>query len=119
MLAAAELRSAALRGDVIVTAVADEEFASIGTEAVVGERCRADAAIVTEPTELRIAVAHRASSHLEVETHGRAAHGSRPDSGSTRSRRWGACSSASRSSTARLRADPRTRCSERLASTPR
>ena len=38
-----------LRGDVIVTAVADEELASIGTEAVL-ERVRADAAIVVEPT---------------------------------------------------------------------
>src|SRR5207237_1426240 len=38
-----------LRGDVIVTAVADEELASIGTAAVL-EPVRADAAIVVEPT---------------------------------------------------------------------
>src|SRR5436190_5934512 len=47
-----------LRGDVIVTAVADEEVASIGTEGVL-EHVRADAAIVVEPTELRLAVAHK------------------------------------------------------------
>jgi hypothetical protein len=40
LLAAAGARG--LRGDVIVTAVADEELASIGTEAVL-ERVRADA----------------------------------------------------------------------------
>ena len=38
------------RGDVIVTAVADEEVGSVGTEALV-RRTTADAAIVTEPTE--------------------------------------------------------------------
>ncbi len=69
-----------LRGDVIVTAVADEELASIGTEAVLG-RMRADAAIVVEPTELRLAVAHRGFVGFELETAGVAAHGSRPDLG--------------------------------------
>jgi len=69
-----------LRGDVVVTAVADEELASIGTEAVL-ERVRADAAIVVEPTELRLAVAHRGFVGFELETTGVAAHGSRPDLG--------------------------------------
>jgi acetylornithine deacetylase len=69
-----------LGGDVIVTAVADEELASIGTEAVL-ERVRADAAIVPEPTDLQLAVAHRGFVGFELETHGVAAHGSRPDLG--------------------------------------
>jgi acetylornithine deacetylase len=69
-----------LRGDVIVTAVSDEELASIGTEAVL-ERVRADAAIVPEPTDLRLAVANRGFVGFELETHGVAAHGSRPDLG--------------------------------------
>jgi acetylornithine deacetylase len=69
-----------LRGDVIVTLVADEELASIGTEAVV-ERVQADAAIVVEPTELRVAIAHRGFVGFELETAGVAAHGSRPDLG--------------------------------------
>lgn len=69
-----------LRGDVIVTAVADEEFASTGTEQVL-ERVRADAAIVVEPTDLRLAVAHRGFVGFELETTGVAAHGSRPDLG--------------------------------------
>jgi len=69
-----------LRGDVVVAAVADEELASIGTEATL-ERMRADAAIVPEPTDLRLAVAHRGFVGFELETHGVAAHGSRPDLG--------------------------------------
>jgi acetylornithine deacetylase len=69
-----------LRGDVIVTLVADEELASIGTEAVVA-RVQADAAIVVEPTELGVAVAHRGFVGFELETAGIAAHGSRPDLG--------------------------------------
>jgi acetylornithine deacetylase len=80
MLATAEAARRSLRGDVILAAVADEEFASIGTEAVVAS-VHADAAIVTEPTEMQVAVAHRGFVHLEVEVHGRAAHGSRPHLG--------------------------------------
>jgi acetylornithine deacetylase len=80
MLAVAEGKRRRFAGDVILTAVADEEFASVGTEAVAAN-LRADAAIVTEPTEMRLVVAHRGFVHLEVETHGRAAHGSRPELG--------------------------------------
>jgi acetylornithine deacetylase len=80
MLAGADAARAALRGDVIVTAVCDEEVASIGT-ARVAERYRADAAIVSEPTEMRLALAHKGFVGFEVETKGRAAHGSRPDLG--------------------------------------
>jgi acetylornithine deacetylase/succinyl-diaminopimelate desuccinylase-like protein len=80
MLATAEASRRGLRGDVILTAVADEEFASIGTDAV-ATSMTADAAIVTEPTELQLAVAHRGFVHLEVVVHGRAAHGSRPHLG--------------------------------------
>ncbi|HEY8407317.1 MAG TPA: M20/M25/M40 family metallo-hydrolase [Gaiellaceae bacterium] len=78
LVAAAE--ATGLRGDVIVTAVADEELASVGTEAVL-ERTRADAAIVAEPTGLEVAVAHRGFVGFEIETAGIAAHGSRPDLG--------------------------------------
>jgi acetylornithine deacetylase len=80
MLAAAEAKGRGLRGDVIVTAVSDEEVASVGSEAIAAS-LRADAAIVTEPTDMQIAIAHRGFVHLEVETIGRAAHGSRPQAG--------------------------------------
>ena len=80
MLATAGASGRRLRGDVVLTAVADEEFASIGTEAVAAS-ARADAAIVTEPTDLELAVAHRGFVHLQVDVQGRAAHGSRPELG--------------------------------------
>jgi acetylornithine deacetylase len=78
LLAAAAVHD--LRGDLIVTAVADEELASLGTEAVL-ERVHADAALVPEPTDLQLAVAHRGFVGFEIETEGVAAHGSRPDLG--------------------------------------
>jgi acetylornithine deacetylase len=81
LLAARELRrEGGLRGDLVVAAVADEEVASLGMSAVV-RRLRADAAIVTEPTELCLCLAHKGFVWLEVATSGVAAHGSRPDLG--------------------------------------
>lgn len=80
MVAAADAQERDLRGDVIVAAVADEELGSLGTEAIL-EHVRADAAIVCEPTELRVAIAHRGFAGFQIETHGVAAHGSRPDLG--------------------------------------
>jgi acetylornithine deacetylase len=80
MLAAGRLRSERLPGDVVVAAVADEEHASIGVQSVLG-RWRTDAAIVTEPTSLQVCVAHKGFAWAEVETRGRAAHGSRTAEG--------------------------------------
>ncbi|HUS77838.1 MAG TPA: ArgE/DapE family deacylase [Patescibacteria group bacterium] len=64
-----------LKGDVIMAAVCDEEFASIGTEKVV-EGYMADAAIVGEPTELQIEIAHKGFAWIDIVTEGFAAHGS-------------------------------------------
>src|SRR5439155_22608780 len=80
LVAAAEAARRGLSGNVVVTAVVDEELTSIGTESVL-KRVRADAAIVAEPTQMQVAVAHKGFVAFEVETHGRAAHGSRPDLG--------------------------------------
>jgi acetylornithine deacetylase len=80
MLAVRDAAALGLAGDVILTAVADEEVASLGTEAAL-ERVTADAAIVCEPTELQVAIAHRGFAGFEIETQGIAAHGSRPDLG--------------------------------------
>ncbi len=80
MLAIADAARAGLAGDVVLAAVADEELASLGTTAVL-ERVTTNAAIVCEPTELRVAVAHRGFVGFEIETRGVAAHGSRPDLG--------------------------------------
>jgi acetylornithine deacetylase len=76
----AEVRKLRLRGDVIFTAVIDEEYASLGTQQM-ARSIRADGAIVAEFTELQLILAHRGFVWLEVETLGRAAHGSRPDLG--------------------------------------
>jgi acetylornithine deacetylase len=65
-----------LAGDVIVAAVADEEYGSLGTTDLIG-RYSVDGAIVTEPTNLEICLAHKGYLWIEVETTGRAAHGSR------------------------------------------
>jgi acetylornithine deacetylase len=80
MLVGAEAARLELAGDVIVTAVSDEEAESVGTAAL-AERLRADAAVVAEPTELRLCLAHKGFAWLEVETLGVAAHGSRYDEG--------------------------------------
>lgn len=80
MLAAREVAGRGLKGDVIVAAVADEEVASLGTSSVL-ERFHADYGLVTEPTELRLCVAHKGFVWVEVEGRGVAAHGSRADLG--------------------------------------
>ena len=80
LIAAAEAARLNLRGDVIVTAVMDEEYAGLGTLAI-ADQVRADGAIVAEPTELQLVVAHKGFVWLEVETQGVAAHGSRPHLG--------------------------------------
>jgi acetylornithine deacetylase len=80
LVACREARRLGLAGDVVVAAVADEEHASLGVQEALGA-VRADAAVVTEPTELALAVAHKGFVWLEIEITGRAAHGSRPHLG--------------------------------------
>jgi acetylornithine deacetylase len=84
LIAAAQAKTLGLRGDVIVACVADEENASIGTSEVAGHstgQFKADAAIVCEPTNLEMTVAHKGFVWANISTHGIAAHGSRPDLG--------------------------------------
>jgi len=61
-------------GDLILSFVADEEFESIGAKRFV-EKYRADAAIVTEPTDLQICLAHRGFGVFKITTQGKTAHG--------------------------------------------
>lgn len=65
-----------LRGDVIFAFVADEEDRSLGTMDLLKHH-QAEAAIVTEPTDLALVLAHRGLFWYEVETMGKAVHGSR------------------------------------------
>ncbi len=79
--AAYHAANAGIHGEIIIAAVVDEEYESLGTRALLELGVRADAAVVTEPTQLAIMPAHRGFVWLEVEVAGRAAHGSRWDIG--------------------------------------
>ncbi len=69
MLAAHDLSLDPPAGDVIVTAVVDEEYASIGTQAIV-QQYTAGGAIVTEPTQLELSVAHKGFIWFDITTEG-------------------------------------------------
>jgi len=71
---------AVFNGEVLLAAVADEEYFSLGTADIVSHY-KVDGAIVTEATEMNLCRAHKGFVWLEVETFGRAAHGSRFDEG--------------------------------------
>ncbi|HEV2615779.1 MAG TPA: ArgE/DapE family deacylase [Candidatus Acidoferrales bacterium] len=72
---------ARLARPVMLAAVVDEECNSIGTEALLRRGHSADAAIVLEPTDLKLVIAHKGYAWFEIVTHGRAAHGSLPAEG--------------------------------------
>jgi acetylornithine deacetylase len=69
------------RRQILVTAVVDEEYESLGMRALLASGVSADAAIITEPTRLAICPAHRGFAWFDVSLRGRAAHGSRYDIG--------------------------------------
>ncbi len=79
--AAVRAADAGIAGELIVTAVIDEEFGSAGTRHLLSQGIRAEAAIVTEPTRLAICPSHKGFAWAEVTVSGRAAHGSRYDIG--------------------------------------
>jgi acetylornithine deacetylase len=66
---------------ILVTAVVDEEYESLGMRALLADGIRAEAAIITEPTRLAICPAHRGFVWMDIVVTGRAAHGSRYDIG--------------------------------------
>lgn len=80
LCAAAALAREKLFGRVLLALVADEEHASLGAQDFVS-RHRADACVVTEPSEGRLILGHKGFVWIEIVTTGRAAHGSRWDLG--------------------------------------
>jgi acetylornithine deacetylase len=66
---------------ILVTAVVDEEYESLGMRSLIAAGIRAEEAIITEPTRLAICPAHRGFAWFDVELTGKAAHGSRYDVG--------------------------------------
>lgn len=65
----------------MIAAVVDEECNSRGTQDLLRRGHTADCAIVLEPTNLQLVVAHKGYAWFEIITDGRAAHGSLPHEG--------------------------------------
>ncbi len=80
MAATAEVARTGIEGTLLLALVCDEEHASLGARHVVRGH-RADAAVLTEPSERRLVLAHKGFVWVECVTTGRAAHGSRFDLG--------------------------------------
>jgi acetylornithine deacetylase len=80
LCALAILAKEKLTGTVIAALVADEEYASIGAQHFVAHH-KADACVVTEPSEGRLILGHKGFVWVEITTEGHAAHGSRWDLG--------------------------------------
>lgn len=84
-LAAAMVAAAGadVAGDVVLAFAADEEFGSAGMEELLAEldAARPDGAVVLEPTDLEVTLAHRGFAWYRVEYEGSAAHGSQPELG--------------------------------------
>lgn len=80
LVACRDATAAGSDGEVLVAAVADEEYASLGVQQMLRhlEGTRIDAAVVGEPTELALGTGHRGFVWTEVTVTGLAAHGSRP-----------------------------------------
>lgn len=84
MLAALETllaRRRELRVNVVLATTVDEEHRFRGVLALLESGRTFDAAVVGEPTDLRVVVAHKGVARTRISTIGRAAHSSRPDEG--------------------------------------
>jgi acetylornithine deacetylase len=67
--------------EIVFAGLVDEENGQFGSRALVAKGFRADLAIVGEPTRLQVVTAHKGDLWLQLETRGKAAHGSRPELG--------------------------------------
>jgi len=65
-----------LRGRLLVASVAGEEDGGLGTLALLERGYRADGALITEPTDLRLITAQAGSYMFRLTVEGKAAHGS-------------------------------------------
>ena len=80
-LRASERAGSSAARQLVIAAVTDEEYESLGMRAMLESGLRAEYAILTEPTRLSICPAHRGFVWSEIQFTGRAAHGSRWDIG--------------------------------------
>jgi succinyl-diaminopimelate desuccinylase len=67
-----------LGGSVVLAAVVDEELTGFGTKDLLDKGYGADFAIVGEPTQLMVHIAHKGALEFDVFTRGKAAHASKP-----------------------------------------
>ena len=83
LVALDQLRAEArdLRVNVVLLAAVDEEYRYRGVLRFLEDHRPVQAAIVGEPTDLQIVVAHKGCVRLRISTLGRAAHSSRPEDG--------------------------------------
>lgn len=70
-----------LKGDCWFTGVIDQEQCSLGTVELVRQGFQADYAVVGEPTDLKICVAHKGMEWMKVMVRGHSTHGSTPEKG--------------------------------------
>ena len=77
-----------LNGDVLLSFVADEEYESIGAQDVI-KKHKPDAAVVTEPTDLDVCLAHRGFGIYKITTEGKTAHGGQHRVGVDANRKMG------------------------------
>jgi len=74
-------RLGGLSGDLLFVGTVDEESGSLGAKVLIDGGIRADYAVVGEPSNLRVTVAHKGSCFVRVSLAGRGAHGSCPEQG--------------------------------------
>lgn len=67
--------------EITFAGLVDEENGQAGSRALVRNGVKGDLAIVGEPTQRQIVTAHKGDVWLRLETHGKAAHGARPELG--------------------------------------
>lgn len=67
--------------EITLAALVDEECGQAGSRALVARGFKADLAIIGEPTRLKVVTAHKGVLWLQLQTRGKAAHGSRPELG--------------------------------------
>lgn len=80
-LIAIKRSNANLKKTVMFAGVIGEEERSKGTERLLKENIIPKMAIIAEPTELNVSVAHKGMEWIEITFKGRATHGSRPNGG--------------------------------------
>lgn len=77
----AQLTQGPAQTEIIFAGLVDEENAQAGSRHLAASGLKADLAIVGEPTRLLVVTAHKGSLWLKYETHGKSAHGAKPELG--------------------------------------